>query len=110
MLSIKEDAGIDLPTKTEFIIDIELTFDQKQFYRAFLEKKRGILGPLNTKLLNISTIFWELRKCCDHPFIVEGIHAVILIDIITNIIIKEGNNIYQKTLVLPVLIRIVMIL
>jgi SNF2 family DNA or RNA helicase len=32
-IDIKDDIGIKLPQKTETIIDIELTFDQKQYYR-----------------------------------------------------------------------------
>ena len=32
-IDIKDDIGMKLPQKTETIIDIELTFDQKQYYR-----------------------------------------------------------------------------
>lgn len=55
---------------------MELTALQKQYYRAifernhaFLYNKAGSRGLL-PKLMNIQM---ELRKCCNHPFLVEGV-------------------------------------
>jgi chromodomain-helicase-DNA-binding protein 7 len=72
----KEDVATDIPAKEETIIDVELTTMQKQYYRAifernhtFLYNKTGTRAVL-PKLMNIQM---ELRKCCNHPFLIDGV-------------------------------------
>ncbi len=73
----QEDVEKSIPKKEETIIDVELTLLQKQYYRAVFERNREFLcrptaadgkmkGP---KLLNLES---QLRKCCNHPFLLEG--------------------------------------
>jgi chromodomain-helicase-DNA-binding protein 7 len=69
---VKEDVAKDIPPKEETIIDVELTTMQKQYYRAIFEHNHGFLsqgfkGGNMPKLMNIQM---ELRKCCNHPFLV----------------------------------------
>ena len=72
---VKEDVAKDIPPKEETIIDVELTTMQKQFYRAIFEHNHGFLmqslksGSM-PKLMNIQM---ELRKCCNHPFLIHGV-------------------------------------
>merc|ERR1711871_381889 len=71
---VKEDVARDIPPKEETIIDVELTSAQKQYYRAIFERNHGFLlqstkGAL-PKLMNIQM---ELRKCCNHPFLIAGV-------------------------------------
>jgi SNF2 family DNA or RNA helicase len=72
---VKEDVAKDIPPKEETIIDVELTTMQKQYYRAIFEHNHGFLmqalkaGSM-PKLMNIQM---ELRKCCNHPFLISGI-------------------------------------
>ena len=71
---VKEDVAKDIPPKMETIIDVELTTMQKQYYRAIFERNLGFLaqgtkGAL-PKLMNIQM---ELRKCCNHPFLITGV-------------------------------------
>lgn len=72
---VKEDVAKDIPPKEETIIDVELTTMQKQYYRAIFEHNHGFLmqalkaGSM-PKLMNIQM---ELRKCCNHPFLINGI-------------------------------------
>ena len=72
---MKEDVAKDIPPKEETIIDVELTTMQKQYYRAIYEHNHGFLmqtlkaGNM-PKLMNIQM---ELRKCCNHPFLINGI-------------------------------------
>jgi superfamily II DNA or RNA helicase len=72
---VKEDVAKDIPPKEETIIDVELTTMQKQFYRAIYERNLGFLmqslksGSM-PKLMNIQM---ELRKCCNHPFLIQGV-------------------------------------
>jgi SNF2 family DNA or RNA helicase len=69
----KKDVEILLPKKIETIIDVELTAYQKQYYRAILEKNRKFLmrGKLK-KLPQLLNVLSELRKVCNHPFLVVG--------------------------------------
>ena len=71
---MKEDVFSDMPSKEETIIEIELTTVQKTFYRAILEKNRAFLcnGGRSTNAPNLINIMMELRKCCNHPFLVSG--------------------------------------
>mmetsp|Transcript_5980 Transcript_5980/g.11311 ORF Transcript_5980/g.11311 Transcript_5980/m.11311 type:complete len:2522 (+) Transcript_5980:139-7704(+) len=72
---VKEDVAKDIPAKEETVIDVELTSIQKQYYRAIFEHNHAFLnmgGSRNVapKLMNIQM---ELRKCCNHPFLLDGI-------------------------------------
>jgi chromodomain-helicase-DNA-binding protein 7 len=72
---VKEDVAKDIPAKEETVIDVELTSIQKQYYRAIFEHNHAFLSMGATrqnapKLMNIQM---ELRKCCNHPFLLEGI-------------------------------------
>ncbi len=72
---VKEDVAKDIPAKEETLIDVELTSIQKQYYRAIFEHNHSFLNMGSTrntapKLMNIQM---ELRKCCNHPFLLEGV-------------------------------------
>mmetsp|Transcript_1524 Transcript_1524/g.2023 ORF Transcript_1524/g.2023 Transcript_1524/m.2023 type:complete len:2660 (+) Transcript_1524:292-8271(+) len=72
---VKEDVAKDIPAKEETLIDVELTSIQKQYYRAIFEHNHSFLNMGNVrnvapKLMNIQM---ELRKCCNHPFLLDGI-------------------------------------
>ena len=72
---VKEDVAKDIPSKEETLIDVELTSIQKQYYRAVFEHNHAFLSMGSTratvpKLMNIQM---ELRKCCNHPFLLDGV-------------------------------------
>jgi SNF2 family DNA or RNA helicase len=72
---VKEDVAKDIPAKEETLIDVELTSVQKQYYRAIFERNLAFLNLGSTrqtapKLMNIQM---ELRKVCNHPFLLEGV-------------------------------------
>jgi SNF2 family DNA or RNA helicase len=58
----------------EIIVELELAPLQKKYYRAFLDGNRQFLtsnvNPRNTP--NLINIFMQLRKVCNHPFLVKG--------------------------------------
>ncbi|MES1911358.1 MAG: hypothetical protein MHM6MM_003801, partial [Cercozoa sp. M6MM] len=62
-----------LPPKFETIVDVELTTTQKQYYRAVYERNREFLsrGGLEKKP-SLRNVDMQLRKVCNHPFLVEG--------------------------------------
>ena len=58
-----------------FCCKVELTTIQKKFYRAILEKNftfltRGVSTAANTP--SLMNAMMELRKCCNHPFLITG--------------------------------------
>ncbi len=72
---VKEDVEKDLPPKKETLIDVELTTVQKKYYRAIFEKNRsflskGLKGGNAPQLMNVQM---QLRKCCNHPFLIRGV-------------------------------------
>mmetsp|Transcript_27904 Transcript_27904/g.44730 ORF Transcript_27904/g.44730 Transcript_27904/m.44730 type:complete len:1362 (-) Transcript_27904:126-4211(-) len=80
---LKEHVEKDIPAKEETVIDVELTTLQKKYYRAIFERNREFLGgssfsssgsgsssKVGPQLVNIEM---ELRKCCNHPFLIKGV-------------------------------------
>lgn len=72
---VKEDVAKDIPAKEETVIDVEMTSFQKQYYRAIFEHNHAFLNIGATrqtapKLMNIQM---ELRKVCNHPFLLDGV-------------------------------------
>lgn len=59
----KKDVEATIPKKTETVVDVELTLNQKQYYRALLERNRKFLmrGPMK-KQPQLVNILVELRK------------------------------------------------
>jgi chromodomain-helicase-DNA-binding protein 7 len=70
---VKEDVAKDIPPKEETIIDVELTTLQKQYYRAIFERNLGVLKLAKGNMPKLMNIQMELRKCCNHPFLVHGV-------------------------------------
>ncbi|GMF22171.1 unnamed protein product [Phytophthora fragariaefolia] len=71
---VKEDVEKSIPPKEETIVDVELTTMQKKYYRAIFERNRSFLnmGASGT-VANLVNVEMELRKCCNHPFLIRGV-------------------------------------
>jgi SNF2 family DNA or RNA helicase len=74
---VKEDVAKDIPAKEETVIDVELTSIQKQYYRAIFEHNHAFLSMGSSKAVapKLMNIQMELRKCCNHPFLLDGIES-----------------------------------
>ena len=79
---MKEDVEQSIPPLQETIIDVEMTNMQKTIYRALFEKNKNMLSKglsstssYNTNLNNLEI---QLRKCCNHPFLIKEIEQDIL--------------------------------
>ena len=72
---LKEDVEKDIPAKEETVIDVELTTMQKKYYRAIFERNRAFLrgNSKNSAEAQLVNIEMELRKCCNHPFLINGV-------------------------------------
>ena len=74
---VKEDVAKDIPNKEETIIDVELTTIQKQYYRAIFEHNHGFLmQQMKGHMPKLMNIQMELRKCCNHPYLVNGVEEM----------------------------------
>ena len=71
---LKEDVEKNLAPKEETIIEVELTNIQKKYYRAILEKNFTFLskGGGQANVPNLLNTMMELRKCCNHPYLING--------------------------------------
>lgn len=72
---VKEDVAKDIPAKEETVIDVELTGIQKQYYRAIFEHNHAFLniGASRNSAPKLMNIQMELRKVCNHPFLLDGV-------------------------------------
>ncbi|CAI5439291.1 unnamed protein product [Caenorhabditis angaria] len=76
---LKEDVEKSLGPKEETIIEVQLSDMQKKFYRAILERNFTHLCK-GTNAPSLMNVMMELRKCCNHPFLINGAEETILND------------------------------
>ncbi|CAG0888582.1 unnamed protein product, partial [Darwinula stevensoni] len=71
---LKGDVEKTIAPKEETIIEVELTNIQKKYYRAILERNFSFLakGTSNANVPNLMNTMMELRKCCIHPYLING--------------------------------------
>lgn len=77
---LKEDVEKTLAPKEETIVEVELTNIQKKYYRAILERNFSFLskGTSSNNMPNLMNTMMELRKCCIHPYLINGAEEQIL--------------------------------
>ncbi|ORY40365.1 hypothetical protein BCR33DRAFT_740236 [Rhizoclosmatium globosum] len=78
---LKEDVEKSIPMKEETIIEVELTTMQKKWYKSILERnftwlKQG--ADKRSNMPNLINAMMELRKCCIHPFLLNGAEDAII--------------------------------
>ena len=81
---LKEDVEKTLQPKQETIIEVQLSNIQKKYYRAILERNFTHLLK-STHMPSMMNTMMELRKCCNHPYLIKGMilseHINILISL-----------------------------
>ena len=72
---LKADVAKGLPPKTETILMVGMSRMQKQLYRKLLLRDLdSITGNINNKNRTaVLNIVMQLRKCCGHPYLFEGV-------------------------------------
>uniref|UniRef100_A0A7N8WWE1 Chromodomain helicase DNA binding protein 8 n=1 Tax=Mastacembelus armatus TaxID=205130 RepID=A0A7N8WWE1_9TELE len=81
---LKEDVEKNLAPKQETIIEVELTDVQKKYYRAILERNFSFLSlgaSSNSNVPNLLNTMMELRKCCNHPYLINGAEEKIVAEL-----------------------------
>lgn len=98
---LKEDVDQNIAAKEETIVEVELTTIQKKFYRAILEKNFSFLakGGGYANLPNLMNTMMELRKCCNHPFLIKGAEDKIVSDYLSTSDDPERNSKQLKALI-----------
>jgi len=92
----KEDVEKALPPKEETILEVSLTPIQKKYYKAIYERNTAFLykGAKPSNAPSLMNVMMELRKCCNHPYLVRGAEERILADAAAQInpsLDSEGN-------------------
>lgn len=79
---VKEDVEKSLPPKEETILEVSLTPIQKKYYKAIYERNTAFLfkGAKPSNAPSLMNVMMELRKCCNHPYLVRGAEERILAD------------------------------
>lgn len=95
---VKEDVEKSLPPKEETILEVTLTPVQKKYYKAIYEKNTAFLfkGAKPSNAPSLMNVMMELRKCCNHPFLIRGVEDRILHDAADSLKEKKdesGNDI-----------------
>jgi SNF2 family DNA or RNA helicase len=83
---VKEDVEKSLPPKEETILEVTLTPIQKKYYKAIYERNTAFLykGAKPSNAPSLMNVMMELRKICNHPYLVKGVEDRILADASSN--------------------------
>ena len=69
---VKKDVLKQMPPKREQIVRVELSKQQKTFYKQILVKQFPTLsGRAGGGAAPLKNVMMELRKCCNHPVLFE---------------------------------------
>ena len=77
---LKQDVEQKLPPRSETLVECELAPLQKKCYRALFERNFSFLRQgcdSKENFGNFANVMMEVRKCCQHPFLLDGVEAAI---------------------------------
>jgi len=77
---LKCDVEQKLPPRSETLVECELAPLQKKCYRALFERNFSFLRQgcdSRENFANFANIMMEVRKCCQHPFLLDGVEAAV---------------------------------
>ncbi|GAB6030490.1 hypothetical protein CHUAL_007354 [Chamberlinius hualienensis] len=98
---LKEDVEKSLAPKEETIIEVELTNIQKKYYRAILERNFSFLakGTSASNVPNLMNTMMELRKCCIHPYLINGAEEQIQLECKSQPQVEGGDDLSLQALI-----------
>ncbi|CAN8315046.1 unnamed protein product [Cochlearia groenlandica] len=74
---VKKDVMKDMPPKKELILRVDLSSEQKEYYKAIFTRNYQMLTKKGGAQISLINIMMELRKVCCHPYMLEGVEPVI---------------------------------
>uniref|UniRef100_A0A3B4B7Q4 DNA helicase n=1 Tax=Periophthalmus magnuspinnatus TaxID=409849 RepID=A0A3B4B7Q4_9GOBI len=114
---LKEDVEKNLAPKQETIIEVgfqilmctfsdqvELTDVQKKYYRAILERNFSFLSlgaSSNSNVPNLLNTMMELRKCCNHPYLINEVYDPTAPDFHLQALIRSAGKLVLLDKLLP---------
>ncbi|XP_063359709.1 chromodomain-helicase-DNA-binding protein Mi-2 homolog [Cydia amplana] len=67
---LKADVLKNMPTKSEFIVRVELSPMQKKYYKYILTRNYEALNPRSGgQTVSLLNVMMDLKKCCNHPYL-----------------------------------------
>lgn len=67
---LKADVLKNMPTKSEFIVRVELSPMQKKYYKYILTRNYEALNPKSGgQTVSLLNVMMDLKKCCNHPYL-----------------------------------------
>jgi len=94
---VKEDVEKSLPPKEETILEVTLTPIQKTYYKAIYERNTAFLfkGAKPSNAPSLMNVMMELRKACNHPFLIRGAEERIVADAIAGLKKDESGDMHM---------------
>ncbi|XP_021769423.1 CHD3-type chromatin-remodeling factor PICKLE-like [Chenopodium quinoa] len=74
---VKKDVLKEMPPKKELILRVELSSKQKEYYKAILTRNYELLTRKGGGQISLINVVMELRKLCNHPYMLEGVEPII---------------------------------
>nr|QVX32603.1 CHD3/4/5A [Platynereis dumerilii] len=66
---LKADVLKGMPSKSEFIVRVELSPMQKKYYKYILTRNFEALNTRGSNQVSLLNIMMDLKKCCNHPYL-----------------------------------------
>ena len=102
---LKRDVEHKLPPRCETLVECELAPLQKKCYRALFERNFSFLRQgcdSKENFANFANVMMEVRKCCQHPFLLDGVEAAITPEgASTNILVSTAGKLQLLDKLLP---------
>lgn len=76
----KKDVEASIAAKEETIVEVELTRTQKFYYRLLIDRKSEELTKKYQKISELQNLAMQLRKVCNHPFLLPEVEKEIVKD------------------------------
>jgi chromodomain-helicase-DNA-binding protein 1 len=73
---VKKDVEKSLPAKVEQILRINMTNQQKQYYKWILTKNYDELNKGNKSSGSFINVIMELKKCCNHSSLIRDYETI----------------------------------
>lgn len=92
---LKEEVEDSIPPLNETVVEVGLTYLQNTYYKGIYGENRMVLAKFGTnsiKTSQLNNMDVQLRKCCNHLFLLKGVEEELTRDC------KTDEDLYNKLL------------